>query len=354
MNNTFIMATIKKYEEKECFLGIPYFSKMVETAYSGDKESLEILVDYIDENDPEQVEFLNKLKEHLLPKPKLPVVETIRMQNVVPIQKPILKFENVELMKKAPILEPEKVKDIPSQTRNIFTKDVIDPEDKVPIHPASWLIPRMNQKDFEKYKKKITKRKYLSYAIIVNGQFLGDVNYLYACQQVGRQLQARHMTVDDPYSYVMAEKVSLSNLSQSQKAAVAVSETKIVKRIANKQPGQTWNHYLARMFDTNERYIGYAKEIKQFKASLFKEVIDGEKNISAATKEVKPPKELVSYFKSEEILSKILVDFPDDKIDTLLDIIPRSKGKMRDIIQARTAKYSQKLMVKTIEENSNV
>ena len=231
---------------------------------------------------------------------------------------------------------------------------VIKPGDKVKIHPACQLIEKMDDETFEKYKKRISKSRLLHPVTMCDGVFVGNINYLRACQESGKTLQVINRPIDNPYDYVMSRKYNLAKMSKTQRAVAAVEEEKLVRKTANKQPGQTWRHYLHIMFYTSKTYIGDVKRIHAHSEKLFNEVKNGKKTISAALKEINPPKEVINYLKAHEVVEKLLEKLPqsEDTDEFLLDLIPLCQGKVRDAIQAHNAKSSQKILREKCEEVS--
>ena len=243
----------------------------------------------------------------------------------------------------------------PKEIKPKTFKEYIKPNDKVEIHPACQLIERMDNDTFDKYKKRISKRNHLDPATMCDGVFIGNINYLRACQESGKTLPVINRSMDNPYDYVMSRKHNLAKMSKTQRAVAAIEEEKLVRKVANKQPRQTWRNYLHKMFDTSDTYIGDVKRIREHSEKLFNEVKNGKKTIKVALGEINPPSEVINYLKAQEVVEKIIEKLPEseDTDEFLLDLIPICQGKVKDVIQGHIAKSSQERLKEKCMEASH-
>ncbi len=102
---TNIEVVIKKYENQECFTSDFFIEPKARKAYSGEKEPVERLIQHLEINHPGQVDFIERLKKHLLPEPELtqtsePTFVTEHM--VAQVSQPEAKQESLQVPK--PIL----------------------------------------------------------------------------------------------------------------------------------------------------------------------------------------------------------------------------------------------------------
>ena len=359
---------IQKYENQECFKSDFVIESKARKAYCGEKEPVERLIQHLEINHPGQTEFIERLKKHLLPEPVLtqiseparvaepvseskPIQEPSRVPNAMPMSEPDATHNSVSEAAEKQIGN----NDTSSQKRQYHAgmEYEINPDDKVEIHPAAKIMPMMPKEQFEALKASIKKAGKLQDPIeMLEGKLLDGRNRLKACQELGIVAHAVEIKCAAPNEYVISRNATRRQLNANQLAVIAVREKEHLLQGFTPSKNLKTRDFLAKAVGVNPRYIQDALKFKDDEETLDK-IFNGELNIAQAKKLNAPPKKEKSYWGDEVVVSKLLEEYPEEKSDKLVDIIPHCKGNIRDVIQNKISSIVQARLREKSEELQN-
>ena len=368
-----IEIIIKKYENQECFTSDFFIEPKAKKAYSGEKEPVERLIKHLEINHPGQIEFIGRLKKHLLPEPVLtqvsepilvtepmvehvpePVSESKPIQEPSQTSKPMTESELDTTHKPVPEAAEEQIEsdDTSSQERQYHAgmEYEINPDDKVDIHPAANIMPMMSEEQFKALKASIQKNGRLQDPIeMLEGKLLDGRNRLKACQELGIVAHAVEVECSAPNDYVISRNATRRQLNANQLAVIAVRQKEHLMQGFIPSKNLKTRDFLAKTIGVNPRYIQDVLRFKDDEETLNK-IFNGELNIAQAKKLKNPPKQEKSYWGDEVVVSKLLEEYPEEKCDKLVDIVTHSKGRVRDVVQDKVSSIAQARLRKKSEE----
>src|SRR5215470_8707112 len=97
------------------------------------------------------------------------------------------------------------------------------PPKKYDFHPLADLFPMLEDKSatFEALVDDIRERKQQEPVILYEGKILDGRNRYLACQRLGREIQVKDFTGDDPIGFVLSANLHRRHLDESQRAMMA-------------------------------------------------------------------------------------------------------------------------------------
>ena len=167
-------------------------------------------------------------------------------------------------------------------------------------HKYSKLIPEQTEEEYSRLKKDIQKNGLLDPITLFGDQILDGRHRYKACNE----LEITPVFIEcniDPLSFVLS-KIKHRNLTSSQHAAIAIEASEIVEELETEarermESGKSQDpreqipqgkvaEKLAKIFNTNDRYIKDAKIIKREEPETFEEIKRGAISITKAKREM--------------------------------------------------------------------
>jgi len=355
-------AIIKQYENRKCFQSDFLIESKARKAYSGEEEPLKRLIEHLENNYPEQLDFISNLKEYLPAESAIetnnelelkPIQEEIQMSILAPsmetkneseltdeeIKKLVSELVDEEAGKplSAPETTEEQVGDndtsSPVRQYQPGMEYLIEPDEEVDIHPAAKTMPMMSSAELWGLVNDIKHGKQSFPILTWNGAVVDGRNRLEACRKLGIVTKANEIPANTDISKLV---VSLNehrrHLKTSQKAACAalyMEETKV--------SGGRSRDIVGKTFKVSGTYVQKAKKIKDVNEELFLKLHRGEVTLEAAMKEIKkddhPNTENYSGYSDDEACAELSKYFIKDKVDELSDLADKCSGNLRVVLK---------------------
>src|SRR5262245_14707708 len=104
-----------------------------------------------------------------------------------------------------------------------------EPPKKYDFHPLADLFPMLEDKSaaFEALADDIRERRQQEPVWLYEGKIIDGRNRYLACQRLGREIQVKDFTGDDPIGFVLGANLHRRHLDESQRAMVAAKLTSL-------------------------------------------------------------------------------------------------------------------------------
>src|SRR5262249_18256118 len=102
-----------------------------------------------------------------------------------------------------------------------------EPPKKYDFHPLADIFPMLEGPGFEALVDDIRERKQQEPVWLYEGKILDGRNRYLACQKLGREIQVKDFTGDDPIGFVLSANLHRRHLNESQRAVVAAKLTSL-------------------------------------------------------------------------------------------------------------------------------
>lgn len=176
------------------------------------------------------------------------------------------------------------------------------------IHPLADLVPSMTLGEYAELRDDIARNGLLDPIVLYEGKVLDGRHRLRACGDTATEPQFKDYEGDEPASFVLSHNLHRRNLTESQKAMLAVeflpaleAEGRAKKaqagasaapsRPAEETSGQVATSFLSReeageKTGASGRAVGRAKRVKDADPVLAQKVLQGEVKVATAEREV--------------------------------------------------------------------
>lgn len=164
---------------------------------------------------------------------------------------------------------------------------IIQPDQKLQIHPAAKLMPLMTAEEWTQLKIDIEENGQREPVVLYQGQLLNGRNRLKVCRELNIPVRAISLPEEeDPYLHVASLNLHRRQLTTSQKAVVAA---KIMDWI-ELEPGQKRRDIAAVTFGVSPKLVQGARKLLQENPRMFVKVFKGECSINKALQKETAPK----------------------------------------------------------------
>lgn len=218
---------------------------------------------------------------------------------------------------------------------------IIQPDQKLQIHPAAKLMPLMTAEEWTQLKIDIEENGQREPVVLYQGQLLDGRNRLKVCRELNIPVRAVSLPEEeDPYLNVASLNLHRRQLSTSQKAAVAA---KIMDQL-KLEPGQKRRDIAAVAFGVSPKLVQGAKTLLQENRRMFIKVFKGECTINKALRKEAAPKTSPAI----RLIHKLLALIPAEQFQELEKIQRETSPVYAPIVGERIREISQQPLVEHI------
>ena len=221
----------------------------------------------------------------------------------------------------------------------------IPPDKDVPIHPIADMFPMLRENELHDLAENIKSNGLRVPVLICDGQLIDGRNRLEACRRAGIHARAEILSPKtDITNMIVSLNIMRRQMTSSQRAALAVAILPELREKAEERmkSGKTSSEngeaasQAANIFKTNSKYVTQAEKLRETNEELFKDVVSGKINLSAAikasnkpdTEEPKPP--VTSW---PVIVEKLLELCRPDNFDSIQSIANEAHGAPSKFLQ---------------------
>src|SRR5262249_14697824 len=161
-----------------------------------------------------------------------------------------------------------------------------EPPKKYDFHPLADLFPMLEDKSaaFEALVDDIRERRQQEPVWLYEGKILDGRNRYLACQRLGREIQVKDFTGDDPIGFVLSANLHRRHLNESQRAMVAAKLTSLAVGANQHTKGQgTSIDVASKLLNVGRAFIDRARKVLAAgDVKLVAAVEQGQVSVSAA------------------------------------------------------------------------
>lgn len=277
---TSVKEIINKYEEQEWFNSDSRLGLRAQGACEseGNINSVRLLLDVARKINPAPTEFISELEEYLASCEEEKVQESSQ-------DKKYFQEGKTDSPIEAPVPQVTSYKEIKSY--------IIPTGTELEIHPEADEYPMQTDEELAGLCEDINSNGVRIPILILQGKILDGRNRYKACMTLGLPIPAKEVDIaeDDVKDYALSLNLSRRHLNSGQRAVMALRdwgevEKKSEERMLGKRPcgknstGGKTIEILAKRYQTNSKYIQWAKEIQDKKPELLDDIFNKRKNIS--------------------------------------------------------------------------